>query len=203
MNVVTVMGSPHRQGTTHQVLTWVESALTEAGHEVRRFDLTDYVVRGCLACNRCQNDESGTAAGAPACAQDDDANLILGAVQSAAAFVLATPVYCWGMTSQLKALVDRTYCVTREGDDERAYLFSGRRGGLLVTAAGGLERNAELLVAPFEELMRYHHCVDAGHLLVPHCTGAEHLGESVREHAVSFARRLVGRREVAPTDIRE
>src|ERR1035438_10064869 len=114
MKVVTVLGSPRKQGNTHQVLAWVESALVESGHEIERFDLADYVVRGCQACNACQSGEAVV----PSCAQDDDANLILGAMQRAASFILATPVYCWGMTIQLKALVDRTYCVTRHGGDE-------------------------------------------------------------------------------------
>jgi multimeric flavodoxin WrbA len=189
MRVVTILGSPRKQGNTNQVLVWVEQALVEAGHVIVRFDLADYVVHGCSGCGHCQL----TKAHMPSCAQDDDANLLLGAIQHSDAFILASPVYCWGLSSQMKAFVDRTYCVTHGAGDEAVNLFSQRRGALVVTAEGPLEHNADLLIKPFELLMRHHGCVDAGHMIIPHCTTPDALNPAIMERAAAFAHRLARR----------
>jgi len=187
MKVVTVLGSPRKRGNTHRVLSWVEEQLRAAGHEVERYDIVDYVVRGCTGCNTCQRQESAL----PSCAQDDDATLILGAMQRADAFVLASPVYCWGLTAQLKALVDRSYAAAQWSQVPAGHLLAGRTGALVATAAGGSDDLA-LLVPPFEALLRMHQCESGGHLLVPGCGEPEELGAEVRVRAQAFATALVG-----------
>lgn len=182
VRVVTVMGSPRKRGNTAAVLAWAESAWRDAGHEVERYDIVDYIVRGCTACYACQRPSS-----VPSCAQDDDANLILGAMAQADLIVLASPVYCWAVSAQLKALLDRSIAVTHNYPGGSEYLFAGRRMALLATAGGAVERNAELLLPPFERWAGYHQAVNAGHLLVPGCTEPDGLDDDVRTAAQALA----------------
>ena len=60
MKIITILGSPRRQGNTATVLSMFES-LVAAQHQVDRVDLVDYDVRGCLGCGACQKvlDEPG------------------------------------------------------------------------------------------------------------------------------------------------
>ena len=54
MKVVTVLGSPRPEGNTATVLSWVEDALRQMGHEVERIDVNKFTVTGCVECQRCQ-----------------------------------------------------------------------------------------------------------------------------------------------------
>jgi multimeric flavodoxin WrbA len=186
VQVVTVLGSPNKAGATARVLGWVETALADAGHGTERFPITDYIVRGCTACQSCQ----GYAAEAPTCSQDDDANLILRAMAAADLFIVASPVYCWGFTSQIKALLDRSYAATQNLPEGVRRHLAGRRAALVVTAAGGHDSNIELLEIAFGHLMDYHHCRYAGSLAVPHCFGPDNLGTAVEARARQFAAAL-------------
>jgi len=73
---------------------------------VRRFDLGGCTVGGCTGCLACVG-----VRGEPGCVIDDDAPAILEAMRNAEAIVLASPVYTWGVTGQLKALLDRGFCL--------------------------------------------------------------------------------------------
>ncbi|MBI5835553.1 MAG: flavodoxin family protein [Armatimonadetes bacterium] len=182
MRVVTVLGSPRRRGNTATVLAWSEQAWREAGHEVERYDIVDYIVRGCTGCYACQRPSA-----VPSCAQDDDANLILGAMAQADLIVLASPVYCWGVSAQLKALLDRSIALTHNYEGGSEYLLTDRRVALLATAGGGIEGNAELMLPPFERWVGYHQAINAGHLLVPACTEPEALSDDLAGAAHAFA----------------
>lgn len=187
MKVVTVLGSPNKRGNTATVLGWLEDELTRMGHEVEAFALGDYVVRACTACLACHRGEPVL----PSCSQDDDANLILGAMQQAEAFVLASPIFAFGVTAQLKALLDRSCSMVHWRDGHSRQLLGGRRSLLLATGEDGLERNLDLLVPPYELLMEYHGCDNAGHLLVPYCTSPDKLGPEVEARARGFASTLL------------
>ena len=100
MKVTTILGSPKKKkGNTAKVLGWFEDELTNLGHEVDRINIIDREVKGCLGCGTCQNK-----ADEPGCVQKDDAVAIFENMMSADAVVYASPLYCWGFSSQMKAL---------------------------------------------------------------------------------------------------
>lgn len=183
MTFVTVLGSPRKQGNTARVLGWTEAALIEGGHRVERIDITDYIVRGCVECHYCQN-----ATGGPSCSVDDDAPRIFERMVAADGFVLATPLFCWGPSAQLKALMDRTYSLVRSNGER---LLEGRRAGLVVTAAGPFENNCDLIGPSFDRLMDYLGVVSAGHLILTDCTTPDALDGAARQRAARFAAALV------------
>ena len=53
MKVMTILGSPRRNGNTAKVLGQFESMISN-GHEVERIDIVDSNVKGCVGCYACQ-----------------------------------------------------------------------------------------------------------------------------------------------------
>ncbi len=181
MNILTILGSPRRQGNTATVLAAFE-ALVGAHYAVRRIDLAQRDLGGCLGCNACQ------AGGQPrACVQADDGPEILDQIVAADAVVYATPLYVWGFSAQMKALVDRHYCcVTGYGTDQFASRLQGKPIALLVTCGGPIAGNADLVREMFSRLAAYSQSRVFGTYILPHCTEPDNLGD----RAVELARQM-------------
>ena len=182
MEVMSVLGSPRKRGNTARVLAWVEDELRRIGHSVQRADITDYAVEGCSECFNCRN-----YSGEPGCQKDDESMVLVNRMLRADAVILASPVFCWGFTAQIKALMDRTFCL---GKDDGERLLEGTAMALVVTAADEYERNIELLEATYHQFVAYHRCRDAGSLTVGGCTTPEAIAPDVREKARGLARTL-------------
>lgn len=111
MKVVGICGSPKGDNSTTLFgLTKALEAVKEAGLETLLIDLSQYEFHGCRDCGACY---SGIL-----CSQDDDyANKILPLLNDPdiKGFIFASPVYFGGMTSQLKAFIDRSVLFRRNG----------------------------------------------------------------------------------------
>jgi multimeric flavodoxin WrbA len=186
MQIITILGSPRRQGNTAKVLGWIEDQLRADGHAVEHLNILDYAVAGCMECMACKRGK------AELCAVEDDGNEVLRRMVAADLVLIAAPLFCWGFPAQIKGLIDRMYCLM-DFDQERpsAPRLHGKPIGLVVTAGGDEEDNAELLIRGFENLVDLVQGRWAGHLLVPGCTTPEALTEDIREQVVGFARTLV------------
>ena len=71
----------------------------EAGHEVECLSLKGKDIRFCVGCLACQKTRK--------CVLDDDAAAIAEKVKDADALVFVTPIYYYGMSGQMKTLLDR------------------------------------------------------------------------------------------------
>ena len=183
MKVTTIFGSPRENGNTARVLGWVEEELKSKGHEIDRINITEYKVNGCNGCYSCQEkyDE-------PGCIQQDDAVALIRRLMDADAIIYASPLYCWGFTSQIKPFIDRHLCiVTGYGSTEWKSLIGGKRTGLLVTCAGPEEGNADHIKGMFKSLMHFVDCQPIGILVVPHTTTPDALTDETRQKAALFA----------------
>jgi multimeric flavodoxin WrbA len=171
MKIITILGSPRKRGNTATVLNAFEQ-LVAAQHQVERINLIDHSVNGCLGCDHCQSilDEMG-------CVQNDEALNILERLFDADAIVYASPVYCWSFTAQMKALMDRHYCLVKWQDGKRVQsLLRGKRAALLSTCGGTLEDDADLIQTLFDREINYLECQNAGHFILPACGTPDTLG---------------------------
>lgn len=182
MEIMTILGSPRKHGNTARVLQWTEEELRQAGHSVQRADISDYSVAGCCECFNCRK-----YTGEPACGQDDEGVVLLNHMIRADAVVLASPVFCWGFSAQLKALLDRTYCL---GKEDGTRLMEGTATALIATAADDYERNIEFLVESYRQFAEYHRCRDAGHLAAGGCTTPDAINADIHEKARDLARAI-------------
>ncbi len=188
MKITTVLGSPRKRGNTGKVLGWVEEALEAQGHEVRRIHVVDYKVNGCKGCWTCKKFPDK-----PGCPQKDDAVGILGRLMDSDMVLYASPVYFWGPTSQIKALMDRhASLVSGFGTAQWQSLMEGKKIGLVVTCEDAEENNTELLVETFKRLADYLKCDYRDTLVVPFTTTPEAMGDEIRQRAIAFAHRATG-----------
>ncbi len=187
MRFVTIMGSPRKDGNTAKVLAWTEKELQARGHEVVRIDIVDADIAYCDGCFSCQDADAGTG-----CPQEDDAKTVFGRMVEADGVILASPLYCWGFSAPMKALLDRGVClIQRPSGGDAVYLLEGRRAGLLVTAGGPEEGNADLIVETFKRYTEYVRCEAKGCLVVPYCRKGTELGPNVQVQARDFAQDLL------------
>lgn len=186
MRVCSVLGSPRPHGNTATVLGCIEEELRKAGHAVSRIDVGRGQIKPCQECFGCQAN-----ANEPDCVVQDPAPEIFKDWLASDLILLASPLFCWGVSAQLKALIDRAYCLIKPGG-EKGYrsLLNGQRFGLVMTAADGIAGNLDLAVGPHQTFVQFFNGRDAGTLLIPFCTKPENLGQDVREKARAFAQKL-------------
>lgn len=186
MRIMTILGSPRRQGNTAKVLCWIEEELQAAGHTVDRVDVVDCNVRGCGECMACKQGKIEL------CSIQDDANALFRRMAASDGILFAAPVFCWGFPAQLKALVDRTFCMMDfDSPPPGSPRLIGKRMALLLTAGGEEKDNTDLVVRGFEQLVQYLNASLFHPLLVTGCSTPKALGDDVKAQAVDFAAAFV------------
>jgi multimeric flavodoxin WrbA len=178
MKILTILGSHKKHGNTATVLKRFEDLIAPL-HSVERINLADYTMHGCLGCGVCQGkiDE-------PGCVQKDDTMTIIDRILAADVVVYATPLYAWSFSAPMKALMDRQYCLTKWHENQLAQaLLAGKPTALLVTCAGPIEENADLIQVAFDRIMNYTHSHGVGKYIVPFCTTPDQLGDKAESTA--------------------
>jgi multimeric flavodoxin WrbA len=103
MKILALNSSPrkNRGGTATILNTFLEGA-KEAGAEIDLVYVHDLEIKPCIGCFTCWVKTPGV------CVQKDDMKNLLTKRRNTDALVLATPVYVDGMTSTMKAVLDRS-----------------------------------------------------------------------------------------------
>ena len=187
MKVVTLLGSAKKKGNTATALGWVENELRSLGHDVESIYLNAKTINGCLGCAKCKEkpNERG-------CIQNDDAAAILEKIIAADLTIFTTPLYFWGVTSQLKSIIDRSWSlVTNYNQPNHKSLIEGKRQALLVTGGGGYDNNAEPVFIAFEKLIKFYRGIKIGELFLGSCKTPETMDTKKKEQAIEFARKIV------------
>jgi multimeric flavodoxin WrbA len=189
MQITTLLGSARKKGNTATILGWVEEELESMGHDVQRIYLNNKSIQGCLGCAKCRETPDEIA-----CVQKDDAISIMEQMISSDVTLYASPVYFWGFSAQIKALIDRGFSlVTNYHRPGHTSLMEGKRIGLLVTGAGIYEDNAEGLFTSFDRISKYLLAKKSGDLYIGECSTPEALSEEIKNRAIDLARSLVGK----------
>jgi multimeric flavodoxin WrbA len=188
MQVTTLLGSAKKKGNTATVLGWVEEELKSLDHDVERIYLNNKSIRGCLGCAKCRENPDEIA-----CVQNDDAIDIMEQMISSDVVLFASPIYFWGFSAQIKALIDRGYSlITNYHKPGHTSLMKGKRLGLLVTGADAYEDNAEGMFTAFDRIVDFFLARKSGELYVGECSVPADLPEEFKNKALELARSLVG-----------
>jgi multimeric flavodoxin WrbA len=189
MRICSVLGSPRPKGNTARVLGWVEDELKKSGHEVLRIDVGRGQIKPCQECYGCQANLTD-----PVCNIDDLAPAIFRDWLASDLILLASPLFCWGISAQLKALIDRAYCLIKPGGENGYHsILKGQRFALVMTAGDGIAENMDRAVPPHRSFVEYFNGRNAGELLIPFCTKPDELGSEVEQKARAFAQDLIGK----------
>jgi multimeric flavodoxin WrbA len=190
MKVLTIFGSPRKKSNTAKVLGWVEDCLLQERNEVKRLTLAAMDVKPCLACAVCKKSPD-----VPGCVLSDDGIGPIEDMLTSDVVLLAAPLYMWGFPAQIKAAIDRAYClVTGYHTPAHNSLMQGKTFGLVMTGASPYENNAEPAVSAYRTWASYLQCANAGELYLGSCSTPDKLGATERVSAEEFAGRLVATR---------
>lgn len=168
--IVILNGSPRKNGNTAELIKSFTKGAQEVGHTVTEFFLNEMNIRGCLGC--CaggKNPESP-------CVQKDDMLKIYPEYRAADIVVLASPLYYWTISGQLKTAFDRLFAVAECDPNYRNPL----KESILLMAAEG--NGFEESVYWYDNLMKYLKWKSLGKVL---CGGVMAVGD------------IVGRKELA------
>lgn len=99
MKILILMGSPNPKGSTFLLADAFRQGAQDGGHVVQMIDVAKAHVSPCGGCVACGYDGP--------CVKRDDMARIGAALLEADMLVLATPLYYYGMSSQLKTVIDR------------------------------------------------------------------------------------------------
>ncbi len=100
MRVLGIYGSPRKGGNTDQLLDKALEGAQSAGAEIVRVYARDLTMTGCIECGGC--DETGV------CVLKDDMTIVYPLFEEAEVVFLASPIFFYGLTAQVKAIVDRS-----------------------------------------------------------------------------------------------
>jgi multimeric flavodoxin WrbA len=102
MKAVAFNGSPRKGGNTEFLLKKVLEPIGEAGIGTELVQVGGKPLRGCTACGKCMENKDSRCS-----ITTDMVNECIGKMIEADAIILGSPTYFAGMTSEMKALIDR------------------------------------------------------------------------------------------------
>jgi multimeric flavodoxin WrbA len=124
MKVVAIVGSPHVKGNTAYLVDEALKELAARGIETEKISLAECTIAPCLGHDKCATFK--------ACKIKDDAPGIIRKFNAADAVILASPVYFFDVTAQMKAFIDRNFFTSTHGGKKKA-----RYAGLIAIGGGG------------------------------------------------------------------
>jgi multimeric flavodoxin WrbA len=131
-NVLILSASPRKDGNSELLCGQFMRGAQDAGHHAEIVVLRDKNIGYCVACDACRQNGSR-------CVQKDDMAELLDRMMAADVIAMATPVYFYSMSAQLKTLIDRTYA--------RYAALTGKELCFILTAAdedpAAMERTVE------------------------------------------------------------
>lgn len=123
MKVVAFNGSPRKGGNTEQSIRIVFQELEKAGIETELIQLGGRKIYGCLACGKCREMQNGQ------CIRtDDEVNEFIQKMREADGIIIGSPTYFSNVSTEVKALIDRTGFVSKSNGD----MFKGKVGAAVV-----------------------------------------------------------------------
>lgn len=131
MKVIGISGSPRKDGNTAILIQTVFNELNQQGIETELIQLSGKNIKGCTACWACMTQKNNQ------CVMTEDFfNDCFGKMVAADGIIMGSPVYSAGVTSQIKALIDRASVVLAANKGllkhkVGATVIAARRGGAI------------------------------------------------------------------------
>lgn len=151
MKIVVLQGSPNKKGSTFILADCFRQGAEDAGHTVEMIDVAHAKIHPCTGCIHCGYEGP--------CVQKDDVESIRKKILDGDMLVFATPLYYYGMSAQLKILIDR-FCAFNSSIQRK-----GMKSALLTVAWNSDSWTFEALEAHYKTLVRYLNLTDMGMVL--------------------------------------
>ena len=99
IKVLAFAGSPRRHGNSETLLDWVLGGMVDPYVVIEKVALDEANINPCRGCNACEKLNK--------CVQRDGLDIYHDKIIEADIILLSSPIYCMGIASQAKALIDR------------------------------------------------------------------------------------------------
>jgi multimeric flavodoxin WrbA len=159
MKALVLSSSPRRNGNSALLAEAIHGGLIEAGHDATLLFADDFLkafLRDCRQCRKADGD----------CAIEDGYRAVfLDQYLPADGFIAATPIYWYGMSAQLKAFYDRTFCYYAASYPRSAEVIAkmqGKRIGLALSSEETFPMVSGGIISQMQEFARYTHCTFVG-----------------------------------------
>lgn len=186
-NILVISGSPKKDGNTSALVTWFAEGARSKGAVVELVDIgkMSFKVAGCSACRSCQKLPKYE------CVIKDEGQQVLARMAEADVIVMATPLYFYGPSAQLKVIIDRMFSLFK-WDNAAGTMetpLKGKMFGLILSAFEDM--GLDVVEKSFAIIADYAG-MKFGSLLVPDVgvSGDVFKKEGVREQAVVFGMKL-------------
>ena len=105
MKILGLSCSPRKSGNTETLMSEALDGARNEGAEVELFSVSGKEIKPCDGCQTCIKTSK--------CHIDDDMQAVYQKMVKADGIIFGTPIYFYTMTSQAKAIMDRTYAIRR------------------------------------------------------------------------------------------
>lgn len=154
-NILILEGSPRSNGNSDLLAEAYAVGARSKGHEVSVLKVPGYKINGCFACNMCWS------MGSP-CVQSDDMGKLYAEIEQADLIVFASPLYFFGLSAQIKCVIDRLYPYY-VGNSVRQ--VKGKECALLVSCATDEPDELKGLLSTYSIMMEYMQWHDTGRVI--------------------------------------
>ena len=150
--ILVLNGSVRRGGNTELLVqSFAEGA--RKNNSVEIVSVADFKVNPCIGCNSCFKREGNT------CFQNDDMTKIYKKLKNTDILVIASPVYFYGISAQLKAVIDRLHTPMRNS-------FPIKKLALILVGAATLPEMFDAIKVQYKLALNFFGLEDAGTVLV-------------------------------------
>jgi multimeric flavodoxin WrbA len=165
--VLGIVGSPRKNGNTHILVSRILEGAQAEGAIAETLLLGDLTIRECDGCHACWKGKS--------CSKQDDMKGIYAKIVESDVIVFGTPVYWYGPTALMKALIDRF--VYFNCPENRAKIRN-KSAIIAVPLEDNNPHTADLVAAFFEKSLEYLEMKLVGQVIAP---GVGEKGDILRE----------------------
>jgi multimeric flavodoxin WrbA len=189
-NILALAGSPRKKSNTHFLLDKVAEGACEAGAQIKIIYTATKQAGGCISCYKCQGSDEF------ACAVEDDVQEFLREVPQVQEIIIATPVYWFGPSAQIKRYIDRLFSFMKIDATTGGYKsgLAGKGLSLVLTAGGEPFDGADLVVEMMRRIANLTGMIFRGTIGAYSVQTRKQLEEDAKllESAVNFGKLIAG-----------
>ena len=138
MKIVLINGSARKGNTLAAINAFAKGA--SAANEIEVIEPDKLQIAPCKGCGACQCHKG--------CVDKDDTNSTIDKIAAADMILFATPVYWWGITAQIKQVIDKCYC--------RGMQMKNKKVGIIVIGGAPVgDEQYDLIRRQFECMADY------------------------------------------------
>lgn len=138
MKIAIINGSARKGNTLTAINAFIKGASEK--NEIEVINPDKLSIAPCKGCGACQCHKG--------CVDKDDTNPTIDKIAAADMILFATPVYWWGITAQIKLVIDKCYC--------RGMQMKEKKIGIIVIGGAPVEdKQYDLIKSQFDCIANY------------------------------------------------